>query len=130
MHLNAKSVLLLAANILVESDNENQQQDIWTVDPFLLEREGAPTLTGALSLFKKKVRELLQEGDDWTKKITNLTEKEGGVSEAALQAAPSCPCVPLKHHSEVHTGEMRQSTRNSNMDALFKNSPGLNDTAV
>lgn len=64
------------------------------------------------------------------RKITNLTEKEGGVSEATLQAAPGCPCVSLKHHSEVHTGEMRRSTRNSNMDALFKNSPGLNDTAA
>lgn len=55
---------------LVRSDHDNQQQDVWTVDPplFLLEREGAPKPTGALPLFKMRSRVLPQEGDDWTEK--------------------------------------------------------------
>lgn len=72
-------------------------------------------------IFQKENHSIVFRRTRWLdRKIADSTEEERGVSEAAIQAAPRCPSASLKRHSEVHTGEMRRSTRNSNMDALLK----------
>lgn len=111
---------------LVSSDHQNQHQDIWTVDsPAIPVRKGRCTSMRCGSAIVQNENQSIASGGRWLdRKISNLTEEAGGVSKAPLQAAPRCPWVSLKHHSEVHTGEMRRSTKNSNIDALLKIAQG------